>query len=134
MDRSGYDHFYKLLICGDSAVGKSCFLLRLIEGKFYSDVMTTIGIDFKTIQAYTHQHVIKLQIWDTAGQERFSTLTDAYYRGSQGVILMFDVSNRATFNNIQLWHKKTMQHAPLCALLLMGNKGMYLRRRVCLEE
>ncbi|KAL4605602.1 hypothetical protein ACB092_09G041400 [Castanea dentata] len=98
--RADYDHLIKLLLIGDSGVGKSCLLLRFSDGSFTTSFITTIGIDFKIRTVELDSKRIKLQIWDTAGQERFRTITTAYYRGAMGILLVYDVTDESSFNSI----------------------------------
>mmetsp|Transcript_38799 Transcript_38799/g.122288 ORF Transcript_38799/g.122288 Transcript_38799/m.122288 type:complete len:127 (-) Transcript_38799:624-1004(-) len=86
-----YDYLVKLLLIGDSGVGKSCLLLRFSDDSFTTSFITTIGIDFKIRTIEQEGKRLKLQIWDTAGQERFRTITTAYYRGAMGILLVYDV-------------------------------------------
>lgn len=101
-----YDYLIKLLLVGDSGVGKSCLLLRYSDDSYTSSFITTIGIDFK-IKSITipdgkaTESKVKLQIWDTAGQERFRTITTAYYRGAMGILLVYDVSDETSFANVR---------------------------------
>ncbi len=96
---------FKLLLIGDSGTGKSSLLLRFTDDTWVTpeDVSATIGVDFKVKQLDVDDRKYKLTIWDTAGQERFRTLTSSYYRGAQGVILVYDVSNRESFEHLQNW-------------------------------
>ncbi|AQK94281.1 Ras-related protein RABE1c [Zea mays] len=96
--RADYDYLIKLLLIGDSGVGKSCLLLRFSDGSFTTSFITTIGIDFKIRTIELDGKRIKLQIWDTAGQERFRTITTAYYRGAMGILLVYDVTDESSFN------------------------------------
>ena len=89
----------KLLLIGDSGVGKSCCLLRFSEDSFTPSFITTIGIDFKIRTIELDGKRVKLQIWDTAGQERFRTITTAYYRGAMGILLVYDVTDEKSFNS-----------------------------------
>jgi len=89
----------KLLLIGDSGVGKSCCLLRFSEDSFTPSFITTIGIDFKIRTIDLDGKRVKLQIWDTAGQERFRTITTAYYRGAMGILLVYDVTDEKSFNS-----------------------------------
>lgn len=89
----------KLLLIGDSGVGKSCCLLRFSEDSFTPSFITTIGIDFKIRTIELDNKRVKLQIWDTAGQERFRTITTAYYRGAMGILLVYDVTDEKSFNS-----------------------------------
>ncbi|XP_020679995.1 ras-related protein RABE1a-like isoform X1 [Dendrobium catenatum] len=97
--RADYDYLIKLLLIGDSGVGKSCLLLRFSDGSFTTSFITTIGIDFKIRTIELDGKRIKLQIWDTAGQERFRTITTAYYRGAMGILLVYDVTDESSFNS-----------------------------------
>lgn len=93
-------HFQiKLLLIGDSGVGKSCCLLRFSEDSFTPSFITTIGIDFKIRTIELDGKRVKLQIWDTAGQERFRTITTAYYRGAMGILLVYDVTDQRSFES-----------------------------------
>lgn len=101
-----HDHLLKLLLVGDSGVGKTCLLMSFTAKDFDADSRSTIGVDLKVKIVHVRGQKIKLTIWDTAGQERFRTLTSAYYRGAQGVILVYDVTRRDTFDNISEWLKE----------------------------
>ncbi|KAL4326872.1 hypothetical protein AHAS_Ahas13G0043500 [Arachis hypogaea] len=122
--RADYDYLIKLLLIGDSGVGKSCILLRFSDGSFTTSFITTIGIDFKIRTIELDGKRIKLQIWDTAGQERFRTITTAYYRGAMGILLVYDVTDEASFNNIRNWIRNIEQHASdNVNKILVGNKA-----------
>ncbi|EGW34452.1 GTP-binding protein SAS1 [Spathaspora passalidarum NRRL Y-27907] len=118
-----YDMIMKLLLVGDSGVGKSCILLRFVEDKFNPSFITTIGIDFKIRTIESKGKRIKLQVWDTAGQERFRTITTAYYRGAMGIIIIYDVTDSRSFENVENWYQTVTQHANEDAqIFLVGNK------------
>merc|ERR1712166_801729 len=118
-----YDYLIKLLLIGDSGVGKSCLLCRYSDDVFNSNFITTIGIDFKIRTIELDGAKIKLQIWDTAGQERFRTITQAYYRGAMGILLVYDVCDDKSFNNIRTWMRNIEQHAnEQVVKILLGNK------------
>lgn len=118
-----YDMIMKLLLVGDSGVGKSCLLLRFVEDKFNPSFITTIGIDFKIRTIESKGKRIKLQVWDTAGQERFRTITTAYYRGAMGIVLIYDVTDSRSFENVENWFQTVTQHANEDAqIFLVGNK------------
>ncbi|TMW96483.1 hypothetical protein EJD97_007281 [Solanum chilense] len=122
--RGDYDHLIKLLLIGDSGVGKSCLLLRFSDGSFTTSFIITIGIDFKIKTVELDGKRIKLQIWDTAGQERFRTITTAYYRGAMGILLVYDVTDESSFNNIRNWIRNIEQHASdNVNKILVGNKA-----------
>jgi len=98
-----YDDLFKLVIIGDSGVGKSCLLLRFADDTFTDNFYSTIGVDFRFKCLEIGDRKCKLQIWDTAGQERFKTVTSAYYRGADGIIIVFDQTDRDSYNNVQNW-------------------------------
>ncbi|EEB05417.1 GTPase Ypt2 [Schizosaccharomyces japonicus yFS275] len=123
MATKSYDYLIKLLLIGDSGVGKSCLLLRFSEDSFTPSFITTIGIDFKIRTIELDGKRIKLQIWDTAGQERFRTITTAYYRGAMGILLLYDVTDEKSFENIRTWFSNVEQHASENVFkILIGNK------------
>merc|ERR1711998_96899 len=122
-NKSPYDMLIKLLLIGDSGVGKSCLLCRYSDDVFNSNFITPIGIDFKIRTIELDGAKIKLQIWDTAGQERFRTITQAYYRGAMGILLVYDVTDDKSFNNIRTWMRNIEQHAnEQVVKILLGNK------------
>eukprot|EP00485_Elphidium_margaritaceum_P004880 CAMPEP_0202689270 /NCGR_PEP_ID=MMETSP1385-20130828/4571_1 /ASSEMBLY_ACC=CAM_ASM_000861 /TAXON_ID=933848 /ORGANISM="Elphidium margaritaceum" /LENGTH=217 /DNA_ID=CAMNT_0049344381 /DNA_START=59 /DNA_END=712 /DNA_ORIENTATION=- len=106
-----FDLLLKMLMIGDSGVGKSCLLLRFCDASFTPSFITTIGIDFKVKTIVLNGKRIKLQIWDTAGQERFRTITTAYYRGAQGILLVYDVTDERSFLNIRTWMRNIETHS-----------------------
>merc|ERR1712196_103156 len=108
---------------GDSGVGKTCLLLRYANQSFSPTFITTIGIDFKIKNIELDGKRIKLQIWDTAGQERFRTITTSYFRGAQGILLCYDVTDRKSFDNVNVWMEQIAEHADdnVCKILI-GNK------------
>ena len=118
-----YDCLFKLLIIGESGVGKTCLLLRFTDDSFTANHLTTIGIDFKIKIITLEGKLIKLQIWDTAGQERFRTITKTYYKGAHGIILTYDVTDAQSFKNIRNWIKQIEANAQtgVCKVLV-GNK------------
>ncbi|KAJ1721698.1 GTP-binding protein [Coemansia erecta] len=132
---TSYDYLMKLLLIGDSGVGKSCLLLRFSDDQFTPSFITTIGIDFKIRTVEVDGKRIKLQIWDTAGQERFRTITTAYYRGAMGILLVYDVTDERSFNNIENWHMNVEQHASEGVnKILIGNKCDIEERRAVPKE
>ena len=132
---SKYDHLFKLLIIGESGVGKTCLLLRFTDDSFTANHLTTIGIDFKIKIINLEDKQIKLQIWDTAGQERFRTITKTYYKGAHGIILTYDVTDENSFKNIRNWVKQIEQNAQsnVCKVLV-GNKCDREDRKISYEE
>ena len=107
---------------GDSSVGKSCLLLRFADDSFSESYISTIGVDFRFKTLSVDGKIIKLQIWDTAGQERFKTITSAYYRGADGVILVFDKTSAETFSNIPSWLQEISKYSETSTRILVGNK------------
>ncbi len=105
MDYNHPDYIFKILILGDSGVGKSSMIKMYTEETFDLLYNSTIGIDFKVINTFINDKSIKLQVWDTAGQERFRAIISNYYRGVHGVIIMFDLTNLNSFNNIDIWFR-----------------------------
>ncbi|XP_033116748.1 ras-related protein Rab-8A-like isoform X2 [Anneissia japonica] len=131
-----YDFLFKLLLIGDSGVGKTCVLFRFSEDAFNSTFISTIGIDFKIRTIELDGKKIKLQIWDTAGQERFRTITTAYYRGAMGIMLVYDITNIKSFDNIRNWIRNIEDHASAdVEKMILGNKcDMDDRRQVSKER
>ncbi|KAF2894291.1 hypothetical protein ILUMI_11883 [Ignelater luminosus] len=129
-----YDHLFKLLIIGDSGVGKSSLLLRFADNTFSGSYITTIGVDFKIRTVSIDGQRIKLQIWDTAGQERFRTITSTYYRGTHGVIVVYDVTNGESFANVKRWLHEIEQNCDVVNRILVGNKNDCPDRKVVLTE
>jgi Ras-related protein Rab-8A len=126
-----YDFLIKLLLIGDSGVGKSCLLLRFSDDSFTPSFITTIGIDFKIKTIELDGKRIKLQIWDTAGQERFRTITTAYYRGAMGILLVYDCTDEQSFQNIRNWIRNIEQHAAQNVdKILVGNKCDMIAEKV----
>lgn len=125
-----YDHLIKLLMLGDSAVGKSALLVRFCENTFDANFVVTIGVDFKHRTINRGGRRLRLQVWDTAGQERFRTITPAYYRSAMGVILVYDITEEQSFRNIEVWVNNLNQHGSSdCDRILVGNKSDLAEKR-----
>jgi len=119
-----YDYLFILVLIGDSGVGKSCLLLRFADDKWTDSYISTIGVDFKIRTIELDQKTIKLQIWDTAGQERFRTISSTYYRGAHGIIVVYDVTNKTSFDNVTRWLTEIDKYAREGVnKLLVGNKS-----------
>jgi len=121
---STYDYLFKLLLIGDSGCGKSSILLRYTDSMFSENFMSTIGVDFKIKNIEYDGKNIKLQIWDTAGQERFRTITSSYYRGANGIFLIFDINNSESFSNVMKWYTEVKRFGPEnINIILVANKA-----------
>ncbi|XP_057473974.1 ras-related protein RABD2a-like [Actinidia eriantha] len=130
-----YDYLFKLLLIGDSGVGKSCLLLRFSDDSYLDSYISTIGVDFKIRTVEQDGKTIKLQIWDTAGQERFRTITSSYYRGAHGIIIVYDVTDQESFNNVKQWLSEIDRYAnENVNKLLVGNKCDLTTNRVVSYE
>ncbi|KAL3937720.1 MAG: hypothetical protein SGBAC_007230 [Bacillariaceae sp.] len=130
-----YDYLFKLVLIGDSGVGKSCLLLRFADDAFTESYISTIGVDFRFRTVKIESKTVKLQIWDTAGQERFRTITSAYYRGADGIIMVFDVTSLESFDHVNDWLKEVNRYAAEGTVkLLVGNKSDRTADRVVTEE
>ncbi|XP_063060350.1 ras-related protein ORAB-1 [Engraulis encrasicolus] len=126
-----YDYLFKLLLIGDSGVGKSCLLLRFADDTYTESYISTIGVDFKIRTIEMDGKTVKLQIWDTAGQERFRTITSSYYRGAHGIIIVYDVTDQESFNNVKQWLEEIDRYAcENVSKLLVGNKVDLANRKV----
>jgi len=123
VNETEYDYLFKLLLIGDSGVGKSSLLLRFSDDTWTDKYISTIGVDFKIKNLNLDGKLVKLQIWDTAGQERFRTITSSYYRGAHGIIIVYDVADQLTFTNIKNWLQEIDRYAGSHVhKLLVGNK------------
>jgi len=126
-----YDYLFKLLLIGDSGVGKSCILLRFADDTYTDSYISTIGVDFKIRTIELDGKTVKLQIWDTAGQERFRTITSSYYRGAHGIIVVYDVTDQTSFNNVKNWLNEIERYAnENVNKLLVGNKSDMISKKV----
>jgi len=132
-----FDFIYKILMIGDSSVGKSSLLLCFTDGvsAFTENYVSTIGVDFKIKTIQVDGKVIKLQIWDTAGQERFRTITSSYYRDAHGIIIVFDVTDEQTFSRVNQWLEEIERYGSGKEIvLLVGNKADLISSRVVAFE
>ncbi|GAB4849171.1 Ras- protein RABA2a [Ancistrocladus abbreviatus] len=118
-----YDYLFKVVLIGDSGVGKSNLLSRFTRNEFCLESKSTIGVEFATRTLQVEGRTIKAQIWDTAGQERYRAITSAYYRGALGAVLVYDVTKPITFDNVSRWLKELRDHADAnIVIMLIGNK------------
>ncbi|KAG5529507.1 hypothetical protein RHGRI_030038 [Rhododendron griersonianum] len=117
------DYVFKVVLIGDSAVGKSQILARFARNEFSLDSKATIGVEFQTRTLVIQHKSVKAQIWDTAGQERYRAVTSAYYRGAVGAMLVYDITKRQTFEHIPRWLEELRAHADKnIVIILIGNK------------
>ncbi|CAL5378018.1 unnamed protein product [Camellia sinensis] len=118
-----YDYLFKVVLIGDSGVGKSNLLSRFTRNEFCLESKSTIGVEFATRTLQVEGRTVKAQIWDTAGQERYRAITSAYYRGALGALLVYDVTKPTTFENVSRWLKELRDHADAnIVIMLIGNK------------
>jgi small GTP-binding protein len=119
-----YDYLYKVVLIGDSGVGKSNLLSRFTRNEFNLETKSTIGVEFATRSIQTEGKTIKAQIWDTAGQERYRAITSAYYRGAVGALLVYDIAKYSTFKNVERWLTELRENADRnIVIMLVGNKS-----------
>lgn len=131
MDKDEYDFLYKIVLIGDSGVGKSNILSRWTADEFNLESKSTIGVEFATKEIKVDGKNIKAQVWDTAGQERYRAIVSAYYRGAHGALIIYDITKRKTFENIEHWFDELRQLVPNdISIALVGNKSdlSHLRR------
>eukprot|EP00250_Pteridium_aquilinum_P019882 c2461_g1_i1 orf=130-798(-) len=130
------DYIFKIVLTGDSAVGKSNLLSRYARDEFHASSKATIGVEFQTQSMIVDGKRIKAQIWDTAGQERFKAVTSAYYRGAVGALVVYDISRRQSFDEISRWLEELRVHSDMSVVaMLVGNKcDLEHLREVSVEE
>ena len=131
-----YDLMFKILLLGDSGVGKSSLLLRYTKNEFISDMRSTIGVEFALKYITIDNYQLKIQIWDTAGMERYRSITNAYYKGAKGVIVLYDICRKKSFENVDKWIDDFKSKADDDAvIILIGNKSdLDDKREVSKEE
>ena len=135
-DGAQFDHLIKLLLVGNSSVGKSSLLLRFADDTF-EELSPTIGVDFKLKYLDLDGKRLKLTVWDTAGQERFRTLTSSYYRGAQGIVFVYDITRRDTFDDLaEIWQREVDMYSTVedCVKIVIGNKVDKAEQRAVSRE
>ena len=127
---------FKILTIGESGVGKTCILRRFVENKFLKNHLATIGIDFKTKTVNIKNKEIKLKIWDTAGEELFRNITQQYYKGADGIVLVYDVTDEASYDKIKDWMDQIISNTTRdnIGLVLLGNKCDFEERAITEEQ
>ena len=136
MSSLDYDYLFKYLIIGNSGVGKSCLLIRFTDDCWSDNYVTTIGVDFKIKTLNIEANSVKLQIWDTAGQDRFRNIVSSYYRGAQGIMMVYDITDLESFGNLNSWLKEIERNASKNVYkILVGNKkDLEDKRKVSFEQ
>jgi Ras-related protein Rab-11A len=131
-----YDYMFRYILLGNSYVGKTAFTQKLTKGVYNSVYEPTIGVDYATkYLLLDNGKQIKCQLWDTAGQERYSMLLKNYYKDIAGVIMMYDITKRKSFNNLQFWIKELRNNCPeKVSVILIGNKKDLSRKRVISKQ
>ncbi|KAH0795916.1 ras-related protein RABA2a [Histomonas meleagridis] len=135
VDCQNPDYLLKVILTGDSGVGKTNILSQFVRNQFNPDSMTTIGVEFATKTVHVNGKTVKAQIWDTAGQERYRAITSAYYKGAKGAILMYDITSPNSFTSLTKWIKEIRDNTENIPILLVGNKiDLKDRRSISVEE
>lgn len=130
-----FDYSLKIVVVGDSGVGKTCLLLRFCRGQWEAETQPTLGVEFLTKVVTAEEHRIQLQLWDTAGQELFRSVTRGYYRGAAGALIVFDLTSRDTFNSVDRWHQDLKEIARTDVVtVLIGNKSDLADKRAVTKE
>lgn len=131
-----YDYLFKVLLIGDSGVGKSSLLLRFTDKTYTDSYTSTIGVDFKIQTMKLNDKVVKLQLWDTCGNEQFRTITSSYYRNANGIFVVFDLTDKYTFSQIKMWLLEIKKYAPEdTRITIIGNKvDLQTKRQISYEE
>ena len=124
MEKDGYDFLFKMILIGDSGVGKSNILLKYLKNEFQQNTKATVGVEFGTKTVEIDNKKIKVQIWDTAGQERYRSITSAYYKGAKGAFIVYDITRKASFENIDKWIEDLKSNGDKnVSIMLIGNKS-----------
>jgi small GTP-binding protein len=136
MDDDSYELLYKIIIIGDSNVGKSNILSRYTKDQFQGNSKATVGVELGTKFVKIEGVGAKLQIWDTAGQERYRSLTSSYYKGCHGCFIVYDITNEASFQSISTWYEQAVKEAGKdVSIILVGNKcDLESERKVSKEQ
>ena len=136
MSFDSYDYLIKCLVIGDSGIGKSSLMVRFTDDVFNNHYISTIGVDFKIKTMVLNKKTVKFQIWDTAGQDRFRTITSSYYRGSNAILICYDVTERETFQNVKRWMEEVKMYSTGKPILILcgTNSDLNDKRRVSWSE
>ena len=136
MEKESYDLLFKLILIGDSCVGKSNILLKYLKNEFDPNSRATVGVEFGTKNIFLNNKKIKIQIWDTAGEERYRSITSAYYKGAKGALIVYDITKKSSFNNIDKWISdlKLNGDKNICIIILGNKSDLEDKREVNKEE
>ena len=135
MEDDGYDVLFKIILVGDTSVGKTNIINKYIKNEFHEDFCATIGVEFSHKQFIIDNHKIKAQIWDTAGQERYKSITKAYYKGAKGAFIVYDITRKDTFDNIDKWRNELISSCNQeINIMLIGNKCDLEDQRMITKE
>ena len=135
MEEDGYDILFKIILVGDTSVGKTNIINKYIKNEFHEDFCATIGVEFSHKQFIVDNHKIKAQIWDTAGQERYKAITRAYYKGAKGAFIVYDITRKETFDDIDKWRNELVSSCNKeVTVMLIGNKCDLEDKREVLKE
>ena len=136
MPNTDFDYLLKYIIIGNPGVGKSNILLKYTQGKFMEEYQSTIGVEFGAINIEIKKKIYRIQIWDTAGQENFRSITRAYYKNSVCACVVYDITNKQSFNEISNWVEDCKKYSPKTVLfVLLGNKSdLESQRKVTYDE
>ena len=135
-NEENYEVMFKVVLIGDMKVGKTNIVSRYIKNEFNKDSMSTIGVEFGSKELVIEGHNVKVQIWDTAGQEKYKSITNAYYKGAKGAFVVYDITNKNSFDNADNWLNNLRASADKkCSIILIGNKSdLEDKREVCIEQ
>lgn len=130
-----YDYLLKIVLIGDCNVGKTNLISRFTRNEFNAQSQSTIGVEFSTKSLNFNGNVVKSQVWDTAGQERYRSITNAYYRGAVGALVVYDITKRSSFESVQRWVQEVKDHTEEIQIMVVGNKlDLAINRSVPVDE
>ena len=135
-NEENYEVMFKVVLIGDMKVGKTNIVSRYIKNEFNKDSISTIGVEFGSKELVIEGHNVKVQIWDTAGQEKYKSITNAYYKGAKGAFVVYDITNKNSFDNADNWLNNLRASADKkCSIILIGNKSdLENKREVSIEQ
>ena len=135
-EKTSYDLIFKIVLIGDSSVGKTNIFSKYLNDEFDPESKSTVGVEFGTKNFKIENNIVKVQIWDTAGQERYRSITNAYYKGAKGCLLVYDITNKSSFENLDKWISDLKNNGDdKVSIILIGNKSdLDSQRAITLEE